>query len=178
MKPPSKSQILYLIKDVAERQAGYENWVSTEIALRGVGCASNASLLAAAATIAHETARTFHPISEFGDAEYFHRMYGHRSDYELDSAGLWRWRGRGLVQLTGKYNYQEAGKALNLDLANHPELACQMPQAARIFAWFWSGRHINKIADSRKWEAVRRAVNGGTNGLDQFMRYVKYLGGC
>lgn len=139
--------------------------------------ASPASLIGAAATIAVETDRTFLPITEYGDQAYFYKMYGKRSDYVIDAAGLWKWRGRGLIQLSGGANYGRAGIALKLPLLAQPELAGKMPQSARIFGWFWQLHNLGVLCDERKWEAVRRTVNGGTNGLVQFMGCVKYLGG-
>ncbi|MCD9028467.1 LysM peptidoglycan-binding domain-containing protein [Luteimonas sp. BDR2-5] len=76
-----------------------------------------------------------------------------------------RYKGRGYIQVTGRHNYTEAGRALGLDLVNNPELAAQPENAARIAAWYWESRGINAAADSGDFTQVTRLINGGTNGL-------------
>ncbi|WP_165942386.1 glycoside hydrolase family 19 protein [Luteimonas terricola] len=76
-----------------------------------------------------------------------------------------RYKGRGYIQITGRYNYAAAGEALGLDLINNPELASLPENAARIAAWYWSDRNINAAADAGNFVEVTRLINGGTNGL-------------
>ena len=75
------------------------------------------------------------------------------------------YRGRGLIHLTGRNNYQRAGRALGLPLETQPELAALPEHAARIACWYWNSRGIGKRALADDLEAVTRAVNGGVNGL-------------
>lgn len=77
----------------------------------------------------------------------------------------WHYRGRGLIQITGRANYATAGAALGLDLVNHPELLEQPANAALSAAWFWTEHGCNPLADSGDMVAVTKKVNGGTNGL-------------
>lgn len=77
-----------------------------------------------------------------------------------------RYRGRGLIQNTGKTNYQLAGKALGQDFVSFPDLLEQPPWAAMAAAEFWKRRGCNELADADDFEAVTRRVNGGTNGID------------
>ena len=79
--------------------------------------------------------------------------------------GGYAYRGRGLIQLTGRNNYRAAGRALGIDLGNEPELATSPEHAARIAAWFWDSRRLNPLADRDDILAITRAINGGTNGL-------------
>ncbi|WP_317002349.1 hypothetical protein RYH72_003008 [Pseudomonas syringae pv. actinidiae] len=75
------------------------------------------------------------------------------------------YRGRGLIQVTGRANYEECGEALGLDLINHPELL-ELPQhAAMSAAWFWHRAGLNTLADKREFVAITKRINGGTNGL-------------
>lgn len=74
-------------------------------------------------------------------------------------------RGRGLIQLTGRANYQRAGVAVALPLVERPELAALPEHAARIACWYWNSRGIGKRALADDIEAVTRAINGGLNGL-------------
>ncbi len=82
-----------------------------------------------------------------------------------------RFKGRGYIQVTGRHNYTEAGKALGLDLVNNPQLAAQPENAARIAAWYWNSRNINAAADAGDFTKVTRLINGGTNGLADRQAY-------
>lgn len=76
----------------------------------------------------------------------------------------WRYRGRGLIQITGWVNYQACGSALGLDLIAHPELLEQPEHAAMSAAWFWSVNGLNELADAGQFDKVTRKINGGLNG--------------
>ena len=78
-----------------------------------------------------------------------------------------RFIGRGLKQLTGRYNYQSCGAALGIDLVNSPDLLLLPKYAALSAGWFWSTNKLNELADSGDVLAMTRRVNGGTNGLTQ-----------
>jgi len=76
-----------------------------------------------------------------------------------------KYRGRGLIQITGRANYATCGEALALDLINKPELL-EMPQhAAMSAAWFWSTRGLNTLADQGEFVKITRRINGGLTGL-------------
>ncbi|NWF07926.1 glycoside hydrolase family 19 protein [Pseudomonas salomonii] len=77
-----------------------------------------------------------------------------------------KFRGRGLIQITGRANYKECGDALGLDLIKQPELL-ELPQhAAMSAAWFWSTRGLNTLADQGEFVKITRRINGGINGLE------------
>lgn len=76
----------------------------------------------------------------------------------------WRYRGRGLIQLTGRSNYQQAGAALNVDLENHPELLLQPRYASLSAAWYWSAHGLNSLADAEDFRLITLRINGGLNG--------------
>ncbi|WP_300750112.1 glycoside hydrolase family 19 protein [Janthinobacterium sp.] len=76
-----------------------------------------------------------------------------------------RFKGRGLIQVTGRANYVACGKALGLDLLAKPELLEQTVNACRSAGWFWQSKGLNALADAGDQVAVTRRVNGGTNGL-------------
>lgn len=77
------------------------------------------------------------------------------------------YKGRGLIQVTGFYNYKDCGKALELDLINHPELLKEPRYACRSAAWFWNTRSLNDLADVGRQKDICRKVNGGYNGLHE-----------
>lgn len=78
-----------------------------------------------------------------------------------------RYRGRGLIQITGHNNYLRCSLALFGDerLLHLPELLEQPQWAAESAAWFWWMRGLNALADRNEFEAVTRKINGGLNGL-------------
>ena len=84
-----------------------------------------------------------------------------------------RFRGRGLIQVTGRSNYAACGKALGLDLLAQPALLEQAINACRSAGWFWQSRGLNALADAGDQVVVTRRINGGTNGLAERLAYFK-----
>jgi putative chitinase len=82
-----------------------------------------------------------------------------------------RYKGRGLIQITGRANYQKCGAALGFDLIANPELL-EIPElACRSAAWFWKTHGLNELADAGDQKAVCKRVNGGYNGLAERLAY-------
>lgn len=75
------------------------------------------------------------------------------------------YKGRGLIQITGFFNYKEAGKALGVDLINHPELLEGPEFASMSAAWWWSSHGLNDLADKEMFSAITKVINGGYNGI-------------
>lgn len=84
-----------------------------------------------------------------------------------------RFRGRGLIQITGRANYRDCSRALFGDdrLLNSPELLEEPRAACRSAAWFWRSRDLNPLADVGAFRAITKAVNGGFNGYDDRLAY-------
>lgn len=80
----------------------------------------------------------------------------------------WRFRGRGYIHLTGKDNYKRYGEYLGLDLEGNPDLAEKEDIAAEIAAEFWYRSDLNEAADVLDLIAIRRKVNGGLIGFNEF----------
>lgn len=81
------------------------------------------------------------------------------------------YKGRGLIQITGKANYRRCGEGLGLPLVARPELL-EVPQnAAASAAWFWFDRTLNRYADTDYFGACTQSINGRFNGLDARIGY-------
>jgi len=103
------------------------------------------------------------------------RIYASRMGNGTESSGDgWRYRGRGLIQLTGKANYQVCGADLGLDLVENPEQVSDNPAiAVQTALWFWQTKDLNTLADQDKLEAITKKINGGTHGLAQRTQYLE-----
>ena len=98
-------------------------------------------------------------------------VYGDRMGNNSQGDG-WKYRGRGLLQITGRENYTKCGTALNLDLISTPELLTQDRHAARSAAWYFTLRGC--LLYSGDVERVTQIINGGQNGIkDRRERYAK-----
>ncbi len=86
-----------------------------------------------------------------------------------------RYKGRGLLQLTGRYNYRRIGNIIGEDLEGDPEIAAD-PVISLVIAceyWKnWGSNGINPMCDDDDLLAVTRAVNGGLNGLEDRRKYL------
>ena len=83
-----------------------------------------------------------------------------------------KYRGRGFLQITGRTNYAAAGKALHLDLIDHPEILEDPEMVAVSAAWWWKSHGLNELADAGDFQRITRVINGGTNGLaDRLARW-------
>lgn len=80
-------------------------------------------------------------------------------------------KGGGLIQITGRYNYLHCGLAIGIDLVNHPELVTVPANACNASAWWWSTHGLNQLADENSFGTITHRVNGGYNGLDARCAY-------
>lgn len=93
------------------------------------------------------------------------RVYSGRMDNGPESSGDgWRYRGRGLIQLTGRDNYRAAGAALGLPLEDQPELLEQADHAAQSAAWWWAKHGLNELADAGRIQDIGSIINTGKPG--------------
>jgi predicted chitinase len=130
------------------------------------------TLIAAIATIGVETGG-FRPINEFGGTQYFTELYEGRNDLGNTQPGDGaRYHGRGFIQITGRANYREYGRRLNIKLEENPDLGLDAKIAAQILALYFVDRGVDKAAQKQDWEKVRRLVNGGLNGWEEFSAIV------
>ncbi|MBW4440073.1 MAG: hypothetical protein KME10_02305 [Plectolyngbya sp. WJT66-NPBG17] len=83
-----------------------------------------------------------------------------------------RFKGRGLIQITGRSNYQACGQALGINLIQAPTRLAEHDLACLSAGWFWSKNQINQFADRDDVEMVSRTINGGLNGFDERQYYL------
>ena len=84
-----------------------------------------------------------------------------------------RFKGRGLIQLTGRANYEAYSNDCGIDYVTNPTAIATDPFACvDVACWYWHKRQINRLADKDDVKAVTKAVNGGFNGLDDRMDYL------
>jgi putative chitinase len=108
-----------------------------------------------------ESAQPYHRNPE----KIANKVYSSRMGNGDEASGDgWKYRGRGLIQLTGKSNYEAFGKAIDVDVVSDPDLVETNIYAALSAGWFWSTNRLNEIASDIT--AVTKKINGGTHGLE------------
>jgi len=96
------------------------------------------------------------------------KVYAGRMGNTEDGDGF-KYRGRGIIQLTGKDSYKACGDAIGVDLVSNPDLVATPEYAALSAGWYWNKRGLNSLCDSLSDENMKeltRRINGGTNGLE------------
>ena len=87
-----------------------------------------------------------------------------------------KYRGRGLIQITGRANYMACGEGLGLDLIKQPELLEKPQHACMSAAWFWATNGLSTPADAGQFDKITRRINGGQNGAaDRQALYARAL---
>ncbi len=82
-----------------------------------------------------------------------------------------RFKGRGLIQLTGRANYEAYGRSIGIDLTRRPEVIADDPKrCVDVAGWFWRRRGLNALADLDDLDAITRRINGGWAGFDNRAR--------
>ncbi len=172
---PITSQQLLQILPNAGRQAGVFVPV-LNTAMSKYGIVNRLRIAAFIAQVGHES----------GQLRYVREIWGptaQQSGYEgradlgntVPGDGA-KYRGRGLIQITGRANYVACGEALGLDLVSQPTLLEQPQYATMSAAWFWSTRGLNTLADEGEFVRITRRINGGVNGqADRQFLYDKAL---
>ena len=104
------------------------------------------------------------------------RVYANRmGNGEETSGDGWNYRGRGLIQLTGKANYVACMMGCYLDCVAHPDVLSLPSGASMSAGWFWQTHELNQLADAGQFQAIVEKVNGGFNALAERKAY--YLAG-
>ena len=128
------------------------------------------------AQIGHESGQLKH-VKEIWGPTAAQAKYEGRKDLGNTVAGDGsKYRGRGLIQITGRANYMACGEALGLDLIKQPELLERPQHACMSAAWFWATKGLSTLADAGQFDKITQRINGGQNGAaDRQALYARAL---
>jgi putative chitinase len=138
----------------------YVNWLNEYCARYEIN--TPLRLAAFLAQIGHESCRLcFSEEIALGDAYEGRKDLGniHKGDGK-------KYKGRGLIQVTGRYNYEAISKDLGIDFVNNPRLLALPEYAVWSACWFWDKHNLNALADEGRFRDITRKINGGYNGLE------------
>lgn len=128
------------------------------------------------ANVQHETGN-YQWFAELGDATYLSRYDGRRDLGNIQPGDGARYKGRGLIHLTGRANYADIGNRMGVDLIKYPELLEDDPKMAVASAIAWWERQkerspkFRQAIEDDKIEIVNKGVNGGNNGMQERIAY-------
>ena len=91
---------------------------------------------------------------------------GRMGNGDEESGEGYAYRGRGLIQMTGKETYANCGSGLGMDLIGDPDRLLDPQYAALSAGWVWNKKGLNDLADTQDYETMTKRINGGTLGLD------------
>jgi len=102
------------------------------------------------------------------------KVYADRMGNGNEASGEgWKYRGRGLIQLTGKNNYEQCGESIGKDLVNDPDSLTESADTSVLAAcWYWDTHKLNGYADQDDIKTVTKKINGGYNGLEERRKYL------
>jgi putative chitinase len=144
--------------------------------LPGYGITTPLRLAHFLAQAVHET-DGFKALVEYGGTDYFNKRYGPQTTVgkalgNTQAGDGARFRGRGVFQCTGRFNYAKYGELIGVDLIANPTQAALLPNSIRIACEYWKAKGLNALADADNIEAITRKINGGTNGLSDRKAYL------
>ena len=131
------------------------------------------------AQILHESAELKYTVEQ-GPTHYFDKydtgrlakMLGNTPKKDGDG---YKYRGRGLIQITGRANYSayNSSSYCKGDVLRNPDLLAEPLGAVKSSMWFWLTHNLNKLADKDDIVKITKTINGGTNGLAQRKAYLE-----
>lgn len=123
------------------------------------------------AQIAHESGRFVYTEEIASGAAY----EGRKDLGNTEPGDGKRFKGRGLIQLTGRSNYEKFSAHAGIDFVSNPEWLSEPEYAVQSACWFWDSRGLNSLADKKEFNKITRIINGGYNGLQQRMAFYNAL---
>ncbi len=122
------------------------------------------------AQIGHESGNLRWTVELWRPTDAQTRYEGRADLGNLKPGDGFKYRGRGLIQTTGRANYARTGNALGIDLEAFPDLLSEPGMAARSAGCYWQAHNLNAIADAGNFERLTRRINGGLNGYPARLR--------
>lgn len=101
-------------------------------------------------------------------------VYGSRmGNGSAETGDGWKYRGRGIIQITGKFNYRSLEYDTGLNVVENPDLLLEVKNAVTSAFWYWDRHDLAKYSDI---EIVTKKINGGLNGIDERKQlYTRFL---
>jgi putative chitinase len=170
-KPAAKKKVEKKKIDISKTLTGTTHEAVLTRTARAAGITNPIELAAFLAQCAHES-HDFKSMVEYGGSLDFRKYdpkFAPKKARALGNTKVGdgaRYKGRGYIQLTGRYNYKRAGEALGLPLEQNPELAEKPEVAAKIAVWFWQQRVQPRVDNFNDVRAVTKPINPGLNGLE------------
>jgi len=128
------------------------------------------------AQVMHESAEMKY-TTELGTKEHFMNAYGTgelaKRLGNKSKADGYNYRGRGLIQITGRYNYTQYKEYCGFDVLTNPDLLAKPLGAIRSAMWYWLNHGLNDLADKDDVLSITKRINGGTNGLESRKKYLQ-----
>lgn len=138
----------------------------------GIGALEGAVILDSGLRLAHFVAQGGHETLGFtrlveiwGPTAAQGRYEGRADLGNIRAGDGYRYRGRGVLQITGRDNYRRFGQLIGVDIESQPDRAAEPAIAMAVACAYWTSRRINAAADRDDVEAVTRLINGGLNGI-------------
>ena len=126
------------------------------------------------AQVAHESGG-FKWNKELGGRDYFQMYEGRKDLGNTEEGDGYRFRGRGFIQLTGRYNYKKFSEDFDKDFVENPDLVAEPPYCVLVAGWYWNKHDLNEYADRQDIEGCTKVINGGYRGLDDRKRWFKKI---
>jgi putative chitinase len=120
--------------------------------------------------IANDYATRLNKQMHIASRAYANRM-GNGDEASLEG---WKFCGRGLIQLTGKNNYQAFADSLEMNVNDVPEYLGTFEGAAQSACWFWETNNLNRFADKNDIKGLTKAINGGYIGLEDRIKHYNH----
>lgn len=118
------------------------------------------------AQIGHESGGLHWAVEIWGPTPAQARYEGRADLGNTEPGDGYKFKGRGLIQTTGRANYAATGEALGVYLLSDPTLLALPDLAARSAGWYWQSHGLNELADVGDFHRITLRINGGTNGMD------------
>jgi putative chitinase len=151
-----------------QRAQTWADALSASMALYAID--SPARQAAFLAQIGHESGGLIYVRELWGPTEIQQGYEGRADLGNVQEGDGFKFRGRGLIQVTGRFEYGRVAAALGLPLLDHPELLETPSNAAQSAAWFWNTNGLNELADIGDFNTITKRINGGLIGLEDRLK--------